>query len=576
MQDALRADGEDREEAARMRAAIAASGDILYHWDLSIDRLDWCRGASELLGIGGLELGIKGEAFERRLNPEDVPARRMALASHMASQERFDIEYRIRADNGGFTWVHDRGAAKFGADGKPLSLSGILRVVTARKEAQARLDFLTSYDELTGHYNRNRLRESLDHALAYAARYKVTGAYLAIGIDHLSMFSEAYDYRTVNQILIEVGNRLDRCLRASDVVGRAGDEAFGVVLAQCSAADLQAAAEKVLEAVRGRAVETPQGPISVTVSIGAVVFPDGACTGHEVMANSEAALHSARQHGCDSFVSYRRTDDERRDHRRHVEIFEDVQRALKSDRLLFAFQPIVAASTHEVAFHECLLRMRSEDGQLVTAAAFVPIVEQLGLIRVIDRKALELAVAELHGDREIVLALNISSMTAFDRAWFRMLVSFVKGRPDIASRLIIEITETSAVSDVDEMARFVLALRELGCKVALDDFGAGYTSFRHLKALTIDVVKIDGAFSRSVAESVDNQLFIRTLVSLADGFGLGTVAECVETAADAETLTKSGITYLQGWHFGKPTVEPAWRNALVQVARDRPRLIGLS
>jgi diguanylate cyclase (GGDEF)-like protein len=559
MQEALRASCEDHGELTRLKAALAASGDIFYNWDLATDRLSWTEGAAAALGIAGLESAMSGEGFERRLNPEDVPARRMALANHMTTRERYECEYRVRADNGEFQWVQDRGAADFDGDGVSVRMHGILRIVTARREALARLERLASHDDLTGHFNRNRLREALEQALAYAARYDVSGAYLAVGIDRLALLNEVYDPSTVNRVIVEVGNRLDACLRASDAIGRTGDDCFGAVLAQCGEADLPRAAEKILDCVRANPIETPCGPIHVTVSLGCVTFPAGARTVHDAIAKCAVALHAARQSGIDSFVCYRSTPTERRDHRRQLEILGDVQSALKAGRLIFAYQPIVSAATREVAYYECLMRLERENGDLAAAAEFIPIVEQLGLIRAIDRRALELAIADLALHRRVSLAVNVSSITIFERSWLRLLTSLVKGRPDIAERLIVEITETVPIPDIEEMARFVGALRDLGCKVALDDFGAGYTSFRHLKALTVDIVKIDGAFVRNLSENLDNQLFVRTLIGLAEGFGLGAVAECVETEADARVLAAHGVAYLQGWHFGKPIVDPEWR-----------------
>jgi EAL domain-containing protein (putative c-di-GMP-specific phosphodiesterase class I) len=128
----------------------------------------------------------------------------------------------------------------------------------------------------------------------------------------------------------------------------------------------------------------------------------------------------------------------------------------------------------------------------------------------------------------------------------------------MAERLTVEITETVALEDIDETARFVRSLRDLGCRVALDDFGAGYTSFRNLKALAVDCVKIDGSYVRGLEDNVDNQLFVRTLLGLAEGLGLVTVAECVETAPEAALLTRRGVRFLQGWHFGKPEIDRPW------------------
>jgi len=173
-------------------------------------------------------------------------------------------------------------------------------------------------------------------------------------------------------------------------------------------------------------------------------------------------------------------------------------------------------------------------------------------------RALELAVEELSAYPELSLAVNVSGHTTSDRNWLRTLGTLVRGIPEVARRLTVEITETVALQDIDETARFVRKLRDLGCRVSLDDFGAGYTSFRNLKALEVDCVKIDGSFVRGLSENVDNQLFVRTLLGLAEGLGLVTVAECVETAPEAALLTRRGVRFLQGWHFGKPEIDRPW------------------
>lgn len=561
MREALIATSEERKELSRLQAAVAASGDILYEWDLGSGVLRCSQEAARILGIAGLNGSMPGEIFERRINPEDLPARRLALADHLARRERYDCEYRIRADDGEFRWVHDRGAAEFGADGKPARLAGVLRLIAPGEERARRLEHRASHDGITGHYSRARLREFLEHALAYAVRYGTPGGYLVVGIDKLALLSGAFDVDTVNQVVVEIGNRLDRCLDASDVIGRIEEDSFGVILGRCSEQALPAIAEKIGASVRAAAVDTPSGPLHVTVSIGSVVFPFGARTAHEVMAKGEIALRAARQGGRDNHVLYRRPPEDRRHDWRHIEIFEEVSAALRGDRLVFAYQPVVAATSRDVVYYECLLRMRRDGGELVPAASFIPVVEQLGLIRSVDRQALELAVADLHRSTAVVLAVNVSSITAFDRMWLRLLTSLVGGRPELAERLIIEITETAAVPDVDEMAHFTAAVRTLGCRVALDDFGAGYSSFRQLKTLPLDLVKIDGSFVRQVADNLDNQLFVRTLVGLAEGLGLSTAAECVEREEDAALLARQGVTYLQGFRFGKPTTEPPWRAA---------------
>jgi EAL domain-containing protein (putative c-di-GMP-specific phosphodiesterase class I) len=235
-----------------------------------------------------------------------------------------------------------------------------------------------------------------------------------------------------------------------------------------------------------------------------------------------------------------------------------VRAALRQERFLFAFQPVVCAVSGEIDYFECLLRMRDEDGGIVSAGELISAIERLRLIGIIDRFALERTLRELVCHPEVRLGFNVSGLTACDRPWLRLLISRLRDRPDLARRLVVEITETAAFYDFEETARFVEALRNAGCRVALDDFGAGHTSLRHLQSLAVDTVKIDGAFVRNLEESPENRVFLRHLLGLTKGFGLSTVAECVESAEDAALLRAEGVGYLQGYHLGPPTIERLW------------------
>jgi EAL domain-containing protein (putative c-di-GMP-specific phosphodiesterase class I) len=276
------------------------------------------------------------------------------------------------------------------------------------------------------------------------------------------------------------------------------------------------------------------------------------------MTRAETALAEAKRAGRNCFTPYRLSEEQRRQHRLGMALGERVQRALRENRLVFAYQPVVDADTGAVDYYECLLRMLGEDGAVVAAAEFVPIIEQLGFIRVIDRYVLEKAVEEVATHPGIRLGFNISGLTATDYSWLRAITTMLKGEGELASRLIIEITETAALHDIEESARFVGSLRDLGCRIALDDFGAGFTSLRHLQALAVDTVKIDGSFVRNLGQNYDNQVFLRHLVGLANGLGLSTVAECVETVHEAAILRREGVGLLQGYYFGKPSIEQPW------------------
>jgi EAL domain-containing protein (putative c-di-GMP-specific phosphodiesterase class I) len=196
--------------------------------------------------------------------------------------------------------------------------------------------------------------------------------------------------------------------------------------------------------------------------------------------------------------------------------------------------------------------MKRLDGSIASASEFIPVAEQFGLAKLVDHRALELAFELLNSAPDIKLALNVSAATAVDPQWLRGLEAFAGKAGGTAERLTIEITETAAISDLEETAKFVAAVKALGCRVALDDFGAGYTSFRNLRLLGVDMVKIDGSFIQNLGNQAEDELFVRTLIDLAKSFGITTVGEWVGDEQTAKLLEKAGVSYMQGYFFGAP------------------------
>jgi diguanylate cyclase (GGDEF)-like protein/PAS domain S-box-containing protein len=557
----------DDEVAIRCSAALEAAGDVAYSWELDGDRVEW----SGRLAAAVIDLASEvatGRSFANRVHPDDLVHRQLALAGHFDGEDPFDCEYRLRDAGGGFVWVHERGRASRDDAGRPAVMLGIIRAIGDRKAQQTRLERLANYDELTGHFNKTRLREAVDQIIAANQRTNSPAAFLSVGIDNMTMINDMFGYEAADSVLIEIGRRLDGCLRVSDLIGRLGGDRFGIVLSHCPEENIGAAAEKILSAVSAGPVLTARGHIYATASIGSASFPDQGLTSYDAITRAESALAEAKRAGRDCHSHYRVTGEQRERQRRSLSISDEVQSALREERILFAFQPVVVAATEEVDHYECLLRMRTPDGRIVPASEFVPEFEQLGFIRLIDRYVLDMVVAELDAHPTVRLGFNISGLTAADRPWLRALVSKVRNRPDIASRLVVEITETAALYDIEESARFVSALRHAGCSVALDDFGAGHTSLRHLQSLAVDTVKIDGSFIHNLAGSPDNQVFLRHLLGLAKGFGFATVAECVATAEDAAILRREGVGLLQGHHFGRPSLDRPWLAGAPSIALE--------
>ncbi|NNE86413.1 MAG: EAL domain-containing protein [Alphaproteobacteria bacterium] len=539
-------------------SVLVSSGDLFYEWDLVADGLTWVGQTGDVIGVGDATKIVTGSTYLHRIHPEDLPRRMVALSQHFDSSQPFDIEYRYRRDDGNFAWVHERAVAATDAAGTPRRLTGIVRDISAQKSSAEEVDFLTNHDALTGQFNRLRLREALGQAVETTIRRKGQGGFLLVGLDKLNIVADVYGDETADAFVLAVAQRIEQCLRTGDIVGRVGFDRFAVILGDCSEQQVTAVADRFLATIRDTAVNTSNGPMYVTASIGATMFPTSAKNVREVVGQADNALRSARRLGCDCYLEFRDVPQQHIPERPDLVVAEQVKQALRDDRIVLAYQPIVAAQDGTPVFYEGLVRMLDEENKPVPAGVFVPIVEQMGMMRLVDRRVLDLGITTLKENPEISLSINVSGMTAVDPVWLRLLQEYLEGQPDVAKRLILEITETIAIDDIADSSRFVRSVAELGCQVALDDFGAGYTSFRHLRALNVDLVKIDGSFVRDLPTNPDNQLFVRTLISLAKGIGLKTVAEWVETEEEAELLRNEGVDYLQGWHYGKPETDPSW------------------
>lgn len=228
---------------------------------------------------------------------------------------------------------------------------------------------------------------------------------------------------------------------------------------------------------------------------------------------------------------------------------DEIVGALNDGRVTLALQPIIDSKTRRPAFSEALIRLRQPDGSIVSPGAILPIAEKAGLVHLLDQRVLELAIARLTADPNLTLSVNVSGATVHDPDWPERFKAMIANTPSIAQRLMIEITETCAIADVEATHAAISCARSLGVRVAMDDFGAGHTSFRNLRRLPFDLIKMDGAFVQNLARSPDDRFFVRTLVDLAHHMNLPIVAEWVEDAETAKLLTEWGVEYMQGIHF---------------------------
>jgi len=432
----------------------------------------------------------------------------------------------------------------------------VVRVINERRKREELLDRLSRYDPLTGLYNRPHLNICLEDTLTEVHRSGEAASFMVVGLEHFDLINSVYGYESGDAVITEIGKRLKDNMRDRDIVGRFSGAKIGIILPECGDRDMLVAGYRVVNLLRENVVATDKGTIAISVSVGGVVMPHQARTSREVFVAAQQALLESRRSRDAAIVTYQHDPEKDAQRTRDAQTAERIVTALKEGHIHLVFQPIVHAGSNEVAFHEALVRLHAPDGTSIEAVDFVSVAQRLGLIRLVDHHALDLALKVLIEHPQARFSLNVSNETACDPEWLSKLANGIQMHSDIADRLIVEITESHAAESLEEAQNFIGSIKDLGCKVALDDFGAGFTSFRNLKNLPFDVIKVDGQFVDNLATSNENQCFIRALTDLSKLFNAKIVVEWVEDVETGKLLASWGVDYLQGYAFGKPTTNP--------------------
>jgi diguanylate cyclase (GGDEF)-like protein len=547
---------------------LASLGQAAFIWDLATDAMIWSEHAGAVFSGIAPALLASGAQFSKLIEPTrsirsdalllSPPARRGEAA-------RYRIEYGVRTSTAEpVLWIEETGCWFAAPDGRPMRVQGIVRINNERHAHDEQLMKLSRNDPLTGELNRTHLVASLAETIEECARFRAPCAFMLIGIDHLARVNDAFGFDVADAVISEVAKRIRSRLRGGDVLGRFSGNKFGLVLKNCTVDDMNVAAERFLACIRDEVVPTESGPVCVTVSIGAVIVPRHARDANEAINRAQETLDMAKRRRAGSFAAWRPNVERETQRRVNIRVTDEIVTALNERRIVIAFEPVVEAHSRRQAFYECLIRMEQDDGQVLLAPDIVPVAERLGLIRLVDHRVLELVVAELAASPNVQLSLNISPDTTMDRDWSASIESLMRAHPGLAERLIVEITETVAIQNVDDVRGFVTRLKNLGSRIAIDDFGAGYTSFHNLRKLGVDIVKIDGAFVQNVARSADDRAFVQTLIDLARRLKIKTVAEWVQDEQAALMLRDWGCDYIQGRLIGLASSARPWRTAMAE------------
>lgn len=497
---------------------------------------------------------LTGVSFGQITHPDDAQVQESLLhAVRDGEMGNCTLEERCLHRDGKTLWVSVSVALVRDPHGAPRYYVAQVMDVTGRRQAEEQLRRLAHHDPLTNLANRRFFHRLLEAALADPATPR--GALLFLDFDDFKFVNDTLGHLAGDNLLRSLAQLMTTTLGGRGSIARLGGDEFGVLVPGVDAAEAETLAQDLLAAVRSQIASVHECPAAATVSIGIALYPDHGRTAESLMRHADHAMYRAKNSGGDRYRIYSPVDPAG-GHEQQGAWERRIRAALSEDRFTLLFQPILDLRRNEVTQYEALLRMVGPDGRLILPGEFLPAAESAGLMPEIDRwvirRAAETIAREQARGRQIALSVNLSGQALADSG----LVPFVRGLIDRyqirPGSLRFEVTESAAVSDLEQAASCISALSDLGCDFALDDFGAGFSSLLYLKRLPVRTLKIDGGFIEQLPEDPVDQNLVKAMVTMARGLGIETVAEYVSSDRTLSMLRECGVDAAQGFHVGRP------------------------
>jgi diguanylate cyclase (GGDEF)-like protein/PAS domain S-box-containing protein len=490
------------------------------------------KAVDDLEGSALIALFAKGEDRDR-------------LARHLMERGAFrDLVLKLRVDGEMRYW---KLSARPRADGR---MSGVARDVTSDRLIEERVAFMAHYDNLTGLANRYLFNERLRRALADEQRASSVALFY-IDLDDFKAVNDTRGHLVGDRLLREVGTRLEREVRGQDLVARLGGDEFAVLLeTRAGAGMLIERAHRFLSVIR-EPFELDDQVYRISGSIGIAKCTDGDCAAEELMRRADLALFASKKKGRDTLALFDQAMDRAARERRETET--DLREAVSRGQLNLHYQPVIDLDTGQVSGYEALLRWYHPKRGIVTPIDFLDVAEETGMIVPIGEWAIRQALAETaQWEGDFRIAINLSPTQVRSPHLAAVVAQAIHAHGIAPERVEFEITEHVLLQETGTSAGNLEKLREMGARIALDDFGIGYSSLSYLRRFPFDRIKIDRAFVNGMEGEADDQAIVSSITRLADALGMTTTAEGVETRAQLDLLRKLGCQEAQGYLICEP------------------------
>lgn len=509
----------------------------------------------EFLGYENYEIGSDLNQWLSLVHEEDQERLRIVLQTAFEKNEGFfEVEYRIKKKDDGYLWIISRGEVLYKDDGKTKMIFGTHQDISRRKEAEQKLDYVSSFDMLTGLPNRNYLMRKLDEELERTKRNNAIMAVVSLDLDGFKKINDSMGNAIGDQLLTLVANRLRKHIRKQDFVARYGSDEFIMIFS-----DLKDK-ENITSLIRNlfkrfeKAFLLSDGEIFISISMGIAVYPDNGEKVQDLIQKAGFALMGAKRGGKNTFKFY--TSKMNAKALKRLEMETKLHKAIEKENFLLYYQPQFDLNTNTLVGIEALLRWNDPEKGLIAPSEFIPIAEESGLILQLGSWVLKQACMQMkkwkdQGLLGFRVSVNISPLQFSQENFLDILKKTIKETGVNGSDLMLEITEGILMDDVEDTRKKLHAIKALGCKLSIDDFGTGYSSLAYLRKFPIDELKIDKSFVLDLAYP-DNASIVKTIISLAENLNMNVIAEGIEDNVQKEFLLKNKCNMMQGYLFGHP------------------------
>jgi diguanylate cyclase len=549
------------EQHERLRVTLQSIGDAVITTDAQA-KVTWLNPVAErMTGWPLAEAQSKpmGHVFNILHQDTRLPAPNPVEAC-LAQQQVVGMAARIVlvSRDGVEFGIEDSAAPIRNAQGQVLGVVLVFHDVTEQRRLSGEMSFRATHDALTGLFNRTEFESRLQRALSQSHETGGTHALLYIDLDQFKLVNDACGHSAGDQLLQQVSKLMGEVVRSRDTLARLGGDEFAVILEHCTPEQAQRVAQQICERMDDFRFSHDGRRFRIGTSIGLVPVDKRFATLAAVMQAADTSCYAAKEEGRNRVHLWFDTDAAMRARHGEMQWATRLEQALDDNRFELFIQRIDPAQASPAALHaEVLLRLRETDGSLVPPGAFLPAAERFHMASRIDRWVLTHVLAHLQALPSLkvvdLLCVNLSGISVGDRAFHRQTVEQLRAAgPDVCQRLCLEITETAAITNLHDASLFIDQVRALGVRVALDDFGAGASSFGYLKQLKVDLIKIDGQFVKDIVDDPLDAAAVRCFADVARLMGLPTIAEFVHNADVLDRVRALGIDYVQGYHLHQP------------------------